>query len=252
MKERFNKFKKWMEFDPPSYASIREWGIFKKEYQTKAPIRYFLMETMPDFVRPLRWKIENVQSWMRYRVVRYHVLHTGLTPGYYEADELMLNVNFTILKDFVEKQKGWMYYRCHDECKDMLNWKERYIPFYREMFFRNKDLGIKYLEWECSLDSEDRNPQERNPEQAKNAREILRLYLWWENERPNRKEIQMPDYDDQGIYGGSLNEDFDENAVDWQATRKAWAYQEQQEETWSDEDEANLISLIKIRSNLWT
>lgn len=251
MKDTIKNFFAWMKFNPPSALPMGEWGKFKDKFQTEAPIRYFLAETVPDFFMPVKWKIQNIMDWIRYRIVRYHIVDTGLKPDYYECDTLILHSSFNLLKDFVEVQKGWMYYWCHDD-EIKLSWKERFIPFYRRLFYRRPDLGIKYLEWETTLDGEDRKPSDRNPDQAEKARKILELYRWWVDVRPKRKDIDFPEYDDQGMYMGCLNENFDDSAPDFKAQRKAWKYQEDMEEKWHEEDEKMLIELIKIRRGLWT
>lgn len=250
-KTPYRRFKEWMKFNPPYALGMKGWGEFDARFKKEAPIRHFLVKTAPDSIRPLKWRWERSVSWLRFRVVRYHIVDTGLTPDYYETEELILNANFNLLKNFVEVQKGWMYAICHsDEIK--LDWKERWIPFYRQITFSRADLGIKYLEWEATLDSEELDPMKRNPHQAIKAREVLELYRWWTEIRPNRKEVDHVEYDDQGLYGGCLNEDFDKDAVDWQASQKAYNYQEQQEEDWDTEDTDMLIRLIKIRKELWT
>lgn len=248
---KFKDFKKWMAFNPPYALSMKEWGKFRDDFRAEAPIRYFFSETLPKFFLPVKWKMDKISSWVRYRIVRYHVIKTDLEPDYYEVEDLILHANFKLLKDFVEVQKGWMYHVCHSD-EYILNWKEKYIPYYRRLFFRNAELGIKYLEWETTLDNPDLDPNDRSDHQAEKARQIHEMYNWWVNIRPNRKDIDMPDYDEQDLYGGVLNDDFDRSHKDYQAHDKAWKYQEQLEKEWKEEDTKYLILLINIREGLWT
>ncbi len=64
--------------------------------------KWFLRQRV---LRP--WRLfHDIVSWIQYRTTeRHHVVHTGLRPGYYDADYLLLHASFRLLKDFVEKEK---------------------------------------------------------------------------------------------------------------------------------------------------
>ena len=64
--------------------------------------------SIQDFFYPT---YDNVKYWIKYRTTdKYHVVKTGLKPGYYECDTRILHVNFNMLKDFVEVESAWTYY----------------------------------------------------------------------------------------------------------------------------------------------
>ena len=48
--------------------------------------------------------------WVKYRTVsKFHVVDTGLEPGYYDKDHLMIHACFTLLVQFVEKEQPYYY-----------------------------------------------------------------------------------------------------------------------------------------------
>jgi hypothetical protein len=56
--------------------------------------------------RLFSWWDANVRSWLRYRLLkrhRYHLVDTGLTPGYYDQDNRMLHACFALLVDYVDE-----------------------------------------------------------------------------------------------------------------------------------------------------
>lgn len=47
--------------------------------------------------------------WVKHRLMpthQYHIIRTGLKPGYYDTDEVMLHGCFALLVMFIEKEKG--------------------------------------------------------------------------------------------------------------------------------------------------
>lgn len=80
-----------------------QWEVYVKE---KYPIRYFLQETLPDFFCNIKNKINNAWWWILYRIHpkhRYHMVNTGLKPGYYDPDILLIYSTFNILHEFVKE-----------------------------------------------------------------------------------------------------------------------------------------------------
>lgn len=251
----YKKFRDWFAYNPPSAASIDGWDDFDKEFRKNAPIRYALYNTFPKAcVWPIQHRFERLTSWFRYRIVRYHVLDTGLEPAYYDKDTLMLNVNFNLLKDFVEVEKAWMQHICNDT-EYKMNPILEHIPFYKRATFRSRELGIQYLEWETTLDDPSLDKYERSPEQAKTAREILELYKWWVDVRPSRVEVEYdyPDNDDDKPTLYMLSDKYKEDNPEEVRAFRAWSDAHQtQEESWVKKDTEMLVRLITIRKALWT
>jgi len=261
MKRIIQSFKKWLNFNCPEFETLDGWDIWETKYKKEAPIRYFLTHTLPSPLSTLRYKIDNAKSWCRYRIVRYHVLHTGLKPYYYDKDTLLLHASFNLLKDFVEVEKAWLKYIRSDETptsgvsRDLLFAKKFHIPYYEQIFFRSPKLGLKYLAWEATLDSPDIPVQERNVEQATTAREIIELYNWWTIIRPCRSEMEypVPAVTDNNTLMYPFSDSYKaEHPVDFELREYVTDYNFNLEKQWNDEDDYMLNRLISIRRSLWT
>lgn len=252
-----NRFKHWMDYDPPGSLSSKGWRLFNHEFKERAPIRYWLTNDLRRKVfLPVKWKYERAFRWIGYRTIdRYHVIDTGLPPDYYDIDTLMLHSNFSLLKDFVEVEQAWQKYCWTEECRNSRKWFERTFPRIYRLFhkFRRPDLGIQHFEWASTLDDPNLPPNERSDAQAQDAREILALYKWWVFDRPARKEIPSVSYSDQG-FGilGVLDDDFDHEADDYKLNREIADKNSELDEIWRIEDDEMLLRLIKIRHGLWT
>lgn len=245
-----------MRYDPPGSMTSKGWRLFNKEYEERAPIRYWFEHTFKySTLMPVKWKYEKIHDWIRYRTYdRYHIVDTGLEPSYYDPTTVILHVNFNILKEFVEVEQAWSKYLWSGEYKETASWCEKHMPFYRRVYpFRRPDLGVKHFEWAATLDDPALPPHERCDHQAVAAREILVLYKWWVEDRPARKEIEHVSHDDQGLgMMSSLDDDFDREAPDFKAHVASMDAASKQEEDWNTEDEEMLVRLIRIRRSLWT
>lgn len=243
-----------MRYSPPGSMTSKGWRLFEKEFKERAPIRYWFKHNFRrGVIYPIKWKYDAIRYWIRYRTYdKYHVINTGLTPGYYEIDRLMLHGNFNMLKDFVEVEQAIQTY-WSDDYKNA-SWCEKHMPFYRRFYpFRRPDLGIKHLEWASTLDDPSLPPYEQSPVQAAAARETLILYKWWVEVRPARKEIEHVHHDDQGLgMLSSLDDDFDREAPDFKAHVASMEASMEQEEQWIQEDTDMLVRLVKIRKSLWS
>jgi len=249
----FSKFKKWLNYDRLALGTATQWDEWESEYQKQAPVRYWITHTMPDVCwRPLVWRYTAVKDWIRYRTKRYHIVDTGLKPGYYDTDMLILHANFNLLKKFVEVEKASLYRWCHSS--------EEKPSTLQKLTRRRRKInpldGIKYLEWETTLDAPE-DPSEANPSQAASAREILELYTWWEIVRPAREELLPPeepcDGDDRRSILYRMSDHHRQKYPDYHAAFRQWSNDHsKQEEEWNNEDTEMLIRLIKLRKSLWT
>lgn len=251
LKKLRRRFKNWMGFNPPGALTGPGWKSFGKEFKANAPIRYWLTHNFRrGCILPIKWKYEEITSWLVYRTVnRYHILKTGLPPGYIGTDLIMLHANFNILKDFVEKSRASRNYWGDTSIKK--SWFERNMPFYDVFIeFRRPDLGIKYLEWGASLDDPSLPPHEQSPQQAKECREMLALYIWWTDTRPNRKQVEIRHpavkSGDDDIFdpANTQTKEFKRYRADLEKSYK-------QEEKWDTEDDKMLVRLMKIRRSFW-
>lgn len=247
IKPYIHKFKRWLKFEPPWALSGHGWKDFNAEFKREAPIRFWFHRRFKHiFIYPIKWKYEAMTSWIRYRTTeKYHIVDTGLTPSYYDADTIILNVNFNILKEFVECELACRQRWDSDIVESLV---ERYMPFYGVFFpFRCPELGLKHLAWEATLDSPLLPLHQRCDRQAVSAREILALYKWWVEDRPARIEICRPNTNVDMLDSlEDINEPMDDGY------RKYIEDQNRQSTEWDAEDTDMLVRLIKIRRSLWT
>ena len=223
--------------------SSEDWGAWKNEMKEKYPIRYFLNQDFEaTFIWPWSMRLQRVQEWVKYRTTRrYHIVSTGMKPGYSDVTEKMLHVNFNMLKDFVEIEKAQMFnvFGANDVYKH-----------------NDKNAGIAHLLWEMSLEPDEYNGTEQ---QAKNAREIYDLYNWWTNIRPLRVDsFETPEHKAywklrNDIYGSDCFFCGDKDTPELKKLQKvAYELSDTLDKQYSKEDEDNLIRLMKIRQSLWT
>jgi hypothetical protein len=133
---------------------------------------------------------------------------------------------------------------------------------------------LDHLRWEQGLIWKAEEVGEDSPlvgqrtHQAEKADEVLALYTWWKDARPNRGDSwevtgfrdfwrkMDAKYDEPGgedsswmsfkNTGKKLTEE--EDAEYWRLHKLV----DQQEEDWNKEDEDMMIRLIKVRRGLWT
>lgn len=249
----FSRFIKWLNFDRLKLGTADQWDEWETEYQKQAPTRYWLTHRLPYLTwYPVKWKYDTVRDWVRYRVRPYHIVNTGLPPQYYDTDTIILHANFNLLKDFVEKEKASMHRWCTPDAKLKSSIS---LPPKRDKI--NPLDGIKYLEWETTLDAPE-DPADANPSQAEAAREILELYTWWVFDRPSRTEIEPPEQPEQEgkntlSFMHRFSAEYRKKYPEYHAAFTQWSIdRSKQENEWDEEDTEMLIRLIKIRKSLWT
>jgi hypothetical protein len=253
IKKIYKRYKAWLSWYPPGSLTASGWRLFDKEFKQNAPIRYWIKKDFRhEIILPIKWKYDAVCNWIRFRTYdKYHVVNTGLKPNYYDFDTRMLHVNFNMFRDFIECEKARLNW-CTGK-KQNVKWYQK-LPFYWKFIeFRSPEDGLKYLEWEMTLDDPSLPPHEQSPEQAALAREQFVLYKWWTQDRPSREEESFVDYSDQGLgIMGVLDDDFDRNAADYLNAKKVIQKNNDLQDQWEKEDEEMLIRLVKIKGSLWT
>ena len=97
----------------------------------------------------------DLRYWLRSRLVpskRFHVVNTGLPPGWHDVDERMLHACMVLLRGYVEK-----------ECDGETNLQE----------------------WTDELrEQPDEHTLDLTDSQAANQAEALAIYRWWQVQRP--------------------------------------------------------------------
>lgn len=158
-------------------------------------------------------RINHMVWWVRHRTTdRFHRIDTGLPPGWYEADVVILHTNFQILMKYVDIECAHMASMIGDTYN-----------------FASANKGVQYLMWEASLHMEPDGGygDENLTPQARSSREILALYNWWCNRLC-----------DEDFFKTICHLPFREQNI----------LSDQREE----EDTGMLIRLIKIRNCMWT
>ena len=187
------------------------------------------------FIRPIFRignRVHNARLWFMYRFVRehrYHLVDTHLDPGYYDADYLMLNACFSLLRRYVEDEMG----------------------------------GVERLsEWSASLAAKpDKYAPEASLRQSSNDAEAVALYRWWMEKRPadiKRKDELLHYLYSEKRAGPMFVDDPDTGLMKYQGPK--WedsdvVLHEQMralEETIDREEQEMLHRLIDIRGGLWT
>lgn len=262
--DRFiDRLYEYLTLDKPMSATAQEWYEWEINARTNKPVAFFINETLPSCFRTVFSAVFSpftlLRRWIRYGIFdKYHVIKTGLRPNYYDADTRMLHGMFNLLVDFVEVEKAWMYVVFDEEAR-----KKYSVPWWsigrlRFKSFRSAEAGLAHLDWESTLDDPTLSSYEFSKSQAETAREILFLYDWWKNIRPNRPDP----YDASGwtaICDRNRNDpvwkrfDFGSQTVE-ERKESADAIKESRriDESYDSEDQQMLIRLIKIRKSLWT
>lgn len=265
-------------------GTVDDFQDFGDKYKKELPVRYFLLETLPDFLVWSKTKItkpwNRLKMFVFYRTLgRFHVVKTGLAPGYHDKDAIMLHANFSLLVDFVEIE----YARCptKEEAKAnkrlrRIRWKARFIPAYH-LIFRDAESGVKELEERIRLGQMDveeslLNQGELNDyvksmmESVENDKIVLELYRWWTEIRPKQWE-DLESIDPSEHLKNSINPEDQEKigGLGILSKRLAKKYPEafnkyhdaalrkyNLEKLLHDEDQEMLMKLIEIRRKLWT
>ena len=187
----------------PPALGWNEWDSWHESAKQKHPVRYWIAENgLKKLQNTIYYPYDlyyTIKTYINNRYVdKLHYLHTGLKPGeYYDLDYRILHGLFNELVIFVETECAWTYGKPEEV-------KHRYK-------FKNgscKQAGLDYLEWGIK----DKHKNKLTPF-AKSCKEIKRLYIWWTEKRPNRKNPYL--------------------------------------DKWYDEDDKMLMDLIKIRRSLW-
>lgn len=251
----------------PSALSWDDWTVWHKETKKQKPLAYFLKETLPkiydDSIHYLTLPYNTTRWFIRNRVTqRWHIVNTGLKPGYHEISTRMLHANFNLLVDFVEIEKAWMQVSWGNDKEEKKKFPWWSLNPTRFSSFRNPKAGLKYLEWESGLVTDKaftKNKKEWNKptKQAKSAKEIITLYNWWKNTRANRLDVHDASgwselCEERRKAGHDIFSDKEKTKDFKKRERIALEKSIKLEQKYINEDEKMLIRLIKVRESLWT
>ena len=247
----------------PYAATMKEWREWRKRAKSEEPFRYWLNETVPEFLSNIWTTVtkpfNDLRYWIRCRFFdKYHMLNTGLKPGYADCDTRMLHGMFNLLVDYIEVEKAWMHvvFDKDERAKRKHPWWSHGLTRFKA--FRDVAAGLAYLNWEMSLDDPKLDEYERSDTQAASAREQLAIYNWWKQIRPNRPDPYdasgWTDYCEKTRNGSGNHFPWDDERTPEEEIESRIALDKLQaiEKSYDDEDEEYLIRLIRIRKSLWT
>ena len=256
-----------------SAGTSEEWDDWRTTAKMKHNFRYWLAEEFLDHVQdfvtwPIR-KIYDIKYYINNRwVSRTHSLTAharDIRPGTWcDVGNRFLPCLFNELVDFVEIEQAWSHIAWDEEAR-----KKYKAPFWAAGWFRWRtwrcpEAGLDHLNWASELRmSEDWGVHSGDKgygeltSQAKTAREIKELYLWWTETYRNRRDP----YDASGwtAYCEASRELNEGKLLGSKTTPelkkqsdKAHKLLRKLEADYEKEDEAMLIRLIKVRNSLWT
>ena len=89
----------------PPYASSSIDEVFGFEVYGDDSEKLWFRCTIGFYYEHVLKNIDTVYYWVKNRFfTRYHVVHTGMQPGYRDADEVIFRACFAVLGKFVEKE----------------------------------------------------------------------------------------------------------------------------------------------------
>lgn len=96
------KFRRWLRYNPPKFATGEEWAYFERNFMKNAPIRYKLKRLILRIKSLYRIYITDSIDWVKFRTTKkYHIIKTGLNPGYHNISTRILHANFFLLEKYV-------------------------------------------------------------------------------------------------------------------------------------------------------
>lgn len=106
-------FMPW-EISKPLAATWGEWEDFDAKHKAKYPVRWFLFDTIPDWLGVIAHRIRQHCWALKHRFIprhKYHIIRTSLEPGYWDPDTRILYATMDLVKEFVE------------ETEDVIDWE---------------------------------------------------------------------------------------------------------------------------------
>jgi hypothetical protein len=268
-----SKFADWLRGTPsPGALTSRGWREWREAAQTRHPVRYWLADEGLDYLQTVFYYIPDKLYGLKYYinnrwVTRTHALTAharDIKPGEWrDVGNRFLPCLFNELRDFVEVELAWWHIAWADR-----NEKNKYnAPFWATGWFRWRtwrcpQAGLDCLAWQMELTNaefldDDKKHLAEPTYQAKAAREILELYKWWTEVYPNRPDPHdaggWSEYCEQRRKSGVDLLDFEDRTEEEQEqSRRALDATQAIEDKYTQEDEEQMIRLIRIRQSLWT
>lgn len=267
------KFADWIRGKPKlKVGTSEEWDTWRDEAKGYHPVRYWVAEEALDAVQNfIWWPVDQLYSLKYYInnrwVTRTHSLTAharDIKPGQWQdVGNRFLPCLFNELQDFVEIETAWSHIAWGDK-----EARAKYDPpfwasgWFRWRTWRCPQAGLDHLDWAMTLTNaewlEEGEKHLAEPTgQAKSAREIKELYLWWTETYRNRPDPYeasgWTEYcektrllNDGRLFGSKKTPELEELST------RSHELLQKIEADYAAEDEAMMIRLIKIRDSLWT
>lgn len=210
----------------PSSGTSKEWREWENYARTKYPIRYWLADSLLDWLQDVYMFPHDV----------YHTIKVYYKNRY-------VNKTHSLIANENNLKRGVWY-----------DIGDRFLPCMFDAFvdFVDNDLGMEQLQEVAISDDE--------PEEWTHIRrDMLVLYWWWTHYRPTRIDADTGSMEfieqmrekykiDDLFYGLSENLSEDEKVQQ----RHLWDEESRVQKEYDDEDTVMLCKLISIRSYLWS
>jgi hypothetical protein len=147
------------DWPKPVALSSSGWNSWERHMKGAYPVRYFLYETLKDFIDDyLTANIRTFKWWILHRLHpkhRHHIVKTRLKPGYYDTDMLILEASFALLCDFADfndknPSRDWQYdeesSRALKEINELRDWFVNVRPKRNEIFDTVPKIDILWNE----------------------------------------------------------------------------------------------------------
>lgn len=205
-------------FPPSQDKTSQGWRRWQEEMKSRFPVRRFLVEiVVPDVFRAIKRAASNAVWMLRHRTTdRFHVIKMPtLEPGYHEYSDRMLHGCFALLTDYVEVAVASRIGEC------------------------TRENGERWLE----------QASRGHPDTDDFYNEVLYLYRWWKDERPQRIDPWL----DDGIWWWKGTDDaafwanVNSNSSEYRTSVEQATLLE---DLHNREDQEMLARLIAIRPNI--
>ena len=267
-----SKFADWLRGTAsPVALTHSEWKQWRKDAEAAHPVRYWLADDGLDYLQKVFYYIPDQLYELKYYINNRWITHThalrahprDIVPGsWMDVGNRFLPCLFNELVDFVEVELAWWHIAWADRAEQA---KYR-APFWASGWWRWRtwrcpQAGLDNLAWQMTCDNKDYTPEDdpsygELTQQAHNAREILALYTWWTEERPNRPDPYEVSgwnaYIDSKYKNGkdTFFDDLDSGKV--RNTAPMHEIMNEMDAKYAKEDEEMMIRLIRVRHALWT
>jgi len=252
-----------------SMGTSEQWDKWNHEAEQYNPVRYWIAEEALDaiqnFIHYPTDKLNDIRYYINNRWISHsHQLtahRRDIKPGQWQdVGNRFLPCLFNELVDFVEVEQAWHHVMWDTEARAKYSppwWRRGWL---RWRTWRCAEAGLAYLDWAAGLTNREfikEGEKEEPTYQAKAAREIKELYLWWTQTYRNRPDP----YDasgwtaycelkrlsnNGGLFGGKETPELK------RASKLALKELRKIEAAYAKEDESMMIRLIKVRESLWT